>query len=111
MLKTWMTTIKKCPDAAYRSEGANYPSVVIEIFYSQTQKNLADIAKNYIIGTGSNIGIVIDFDLDYKNTRQASVLCWRPFKEIEDGEEIGICKQVMDEVFNFPSSYQISSGI
>lgn len=70
----------------------------VEISYSQNRKDFADVVENYIIGTSSNIATVIGFDLEYKKTKHVSVLCWRPATEVENDEEIGICKQVMDEV-------------
>jgi hypothetical protein len=54
---------KRSPDASLAHADAQYPSIVIETSYSQTQKNLARLADDYVCGSDGNIAVVLGFDI------------------------------------------------
>jgi hypothetical protein len=56
---------KRSPDASLAHTDAQYPSIVIETSYSQTRKNLARLANDYICGYDGNIAAVLKFDIQY----------------------------------------------
>ncbi|KAH0556342.1 hypothetical protein GP486_005730 [Trichoglossum hirsutum] len=65
------------PDEAFCHETAEFPRVVIEVSYTQKQKDLNRLADNYIVGSGGSIGLVIGLDFD-RVEEEARVLLWRP---------------------------------
>lgn len=99
----------RCPDATFfhrGSEQANYPTLVLEVSYSQQRKHLPRLADNYIIGSRHAIRCVLGLDLSYTRARSsfsgsdrsASLSIWRADveKDEEDGEPIGICACHLD---------------
>ena len=60
------------PNALFRHLDEPYPRVVIEVSYTQKRKDLAAIAKNYIIGSNGDIGVVIGLDVKYHSSKQAN---------------------------------------
>lgn len=93
-------------DQNFRYQGAMWPSVVLEISYSQKRKDLPRLAYSYIRGSGGNIKVVVGLDIEYTaprkqpRTKMATVSVWR-YKLVKDrkGEEEGACVQVVkDEV-------------
>lgn len=66
------------PDAQFRHDEAQYPGVVIEVSYSQKQRDLRSIVDNYILGSDGNIRVVVCLDVDYRNGKHATLSVWRP---------------------------------
>ncbi|OBT69378.1 hypothetical protein VE03_01139 [Pseudogymnoascus sp. 23342-1-I1] len=50
---------KHDPDALFRHSKAQFPGVVIEVSYSQKRKDLARLADDYILGSDSDIRVVV----------------------------------------------------
>jgi hypothetical protein len=82
--KTNLKYPRRCPDAAFRHSAATYPSVVLEVSFSQKRKDLPYLADSYIIGSGGSIGVVIALDLEYyrkdvkgSQSKEATISMWR----------------------------------
>lgn len=69
---------KHDPDAQFRHSQAQFPGVVIEVSYSQKRKDLERLADDYILGSDTNIRVVIGLDIEYKTGKQATLSVWRP---------------------------------
>ncbi len=74
----------RSPDIAFTHIEAKHPGLIIEVSYSQEQKDIAKIADDYILGTEGNIRTVLGLDLSYKNTKRhttpdksARISVWR----------------------------------
>src|SRR2546421_10954472 len=78
---------KHSPDSAFAYHGSRYPHVVIEVSYSQKQKDLPYLADAYIVESDEKIGVVIGLDIGYKETKKATLSVWRP-RDVLEGEEI-----------------------
>ncbi|KAH0556226.1 hypothetical protein GP486_005847 [Trichoglossum hirsutum] len=83
---------KRTPDTAFGPATVLYPTVVLEISYSQKRKDLRYIADDYIIGSGGSIGVVIGLDVEYRkktskrtSSKMATVSMWR--RKIWMGED------------------------
>jgi hypothetical protein len=90
---------KRSPDASLAHADAQYPSIVIETSYSQTQKNLAHLADDYVCGSDGNIAVVLGFDIQYGvQSKRAALSVWRPrtVKDEEGAEEARILETVSD---------------
>jgi hypothetical protein len=69
----------KDPDSSWRYGKGCYPSVILEVAYSLTTKNLAKFAKEYIMDTAAEIRTVIRVDIDYRTkVNSARISVWRP---------------------------------
>ncbi|KAG8408025.1 hypothetical protein J3459_018261 [Metarhizium acridum] len=66
------------PDAQFRHLRAQYPGVVIEVSYTQKRKELAHIAEDYILGSKGSVRVVIGLDIEYRNSKKATLSVWRP---------------------------------
>jgi hypothetical protein len=66
------------PDLSFQHNEARYPSVIIEVSYSQKKKDLPYLADDYILGSHGNIKVVVGLDLDYRGTKTATLSIWRP---------------------------------
>jgi hypothetical protein len=91
---------KRSPDASLAHVDAQYPSIVIETSYSQTQKNLAHLADDYVYGSDGNIAVVLVFDIQYGvQSKRAALSVWRPrmVKDEEGGEEALILETISDQ--------------
>ena len=93
-------TIRHDPDMSYKHLDAQYPGVIIEVSYSQKQKDLLRLADDYILESDSSIKLVIGLDLEYRGTKRASILMWRPRIVIneQDGNEELVAEQVVNKV-------------
>jgi hypothetical protein len=67
---------QRCPDAQYGLQGENFPGVIIEVAYSH--KNLAELAKDYIVLSRGRTRAVIGFDIYYgkANNKTATMSKW-----------------------------------
>ncbi|KAI9734349.1 MAG: hypothetical protein M1834_002455 [Cirrosporium novae-zelandiae] len=68
---------KHDPDAQFGHSQAAYPGVVIEVSYSQKQKDLARLADDYILGSDGNIRVVINLSVEYRGSKKATLSVWR----------------------------------
>lgn len=66
------------PDAAFRFKADEYARVVLEVSSPQKRKELPRVAKDYILGSGGNIGTVIGLELNHNNTNEGRLSIWRP---------------------------------
>lgn len=91
---------KHDPDAQFQHSTAQYPGVVIEVSYSQKRKDLARLADDYILGSDSDIRVVIGLDIEYNANKEAALSVWRPNIETnEAGEKELVAKQtIIDQV-------------
>ncbi|KAF7858464.1 hypothetical protein EAF04_009064 [Stromatinia cepivora] len=89
------------PDAQFRHPRARFPGVVIEVSYSQKRKDLGRLADDYIIGSNGNIKVVVGLDVEYKNTKKATLSVWRwGTKTNEAGKNVLVSKLVVaNQVF------------
>ncbi|KAL9567457.1 hypothetical protein ACKAV7_008407 [Fusarium commune] len=90
---------KREPDIQFQYPDTTYPSVVVEVSYSQDGKDLRRLAQDYILYSDGEVKLVIGLDLHYRN-EPSTVSLWRPeFTEIEDGLELGISEEVKQVPF------------
>ena len=77
------------PDASFGHKDAKYPRVVIEISYSQKRKDLSRLADDYILESNGNVRIVVGLDIEYRESKRATLSVWRPqvVKSERDGRE------------------------
>jgi len=69
---------KHDPDAQFQHSKAQFPGIVIEVSYSQKRKDLERLADDYILGSDSNIRVVVGLDIEYKSSKKATLSVWRP---------------------------------
>jgi hypothetical protein len=83
------------PDISFKHKDAKWPSVVIEVSYSQKRKDLWRLADDYIIGSDGNIKAVVGLDIEYRGPQTASLSIWRPQVKVsdEDGQKELIATQ------------------
>lgn len=88
------------PDAAFKHGDARWPGIIIEVSFSQKEKELKDLAEDYILGSDGNIRVVIGLDIEYKQSKKATISVWRPqYVEHRDGREDLVSMQtVMNQV-------------
>ncbi|MCJ1281277.1 hypothetical protein MMC26_000595 [Xylographa opegraphella] len=90
---------RRDPDKEFRYEGAKYPSLVIEIAYSQRRKNLSKLADQYIVESSGQIRIVIGIQLDYKESKIAIVSVWCPIYRADDRGRFLDSEEILSEEF------------
>ena len=71
---------------------------MLEVAYSQKEKDLRDLAERYILGSDGNIRIVVGLGLNYRQPGKATISIWRPEIVMEDGTEHLECVQKVAEV-------------
>ncbi|KAH7018731.1 hypothetical protein B0J12DRAFT_396365 [Macrophomina phaseolina] len=84
----------RSPDFQLHHDDARWPSLVIEISYSQKRKALPKLAYDYLRGSLGNIQAVVGLDVEYAppgdksrpGSQQAAVLVWRESAVVEEGE-------------------------
>ncbi|KAH6708922.1 hypothetical protein BKA61DRAFT_615088 [Leptodontidium sp. MPI-SDFR-AT-0119] len=101
------------PDAQFQHSRAQYPGVVIEVSYSQKRRDLPHLADDYILGSDSNIQVVVGVDIEYggDKARMATFSMWEDDVELdEDGENVLVAKQTIDnQVFRNSNGEAASS--
>lgn len=107
--------VPRSPDASYyHAHDRKIPTMVVEVSYSQQRKEMLRLAESYIVDSRHEIRCVIGLDIPYKRQRvtgkakksgqvtqegeMATVSVWRPDTQIEDGEEVGVCRVDVDAV-------------
>lgn len=88
------------PDSSFQCIYAKFPALVIETSYSQKRKDLSRLADDYILGSHGNIKLVLGLDIEYRNSKTATVSVWEYEEGIEeDGvPHVGVKKIVDDKV-------------
>lgn len=81
------TYSRREPDASFGHRQAHYPGVIVEVCYSQKSRRLPHLADEYILNTDGSVNAVIAFDIDYGNSKRATVSIWRPEYITVDGVE------------------------
>jgi hypothetical protein len=84
------------PDSSFQHIDATYPSLVIEISFSQKRKDLPQLADDYIIGSRGNIKLVIGFDIEYRYNKSATISIWESKEKIEDGVLYHYAEKIVD---------------
>lgn len=80
------------PDIQFKRKGYRFPRLVIEIAYSQNGKDLARLAKSYILGSAGNVRQVIGIEIEYRNKNRTKSLLegritvWEPCSKWEDNK-------------------------
>ncbi|KAK4998894.1 hypothetical protein LTR66_001955 [Elasticomyces elasticus] len=94
------------PDAAFRHKQASWPSVVLEVSYSQKRKDMSKLAYRYIRNSEASIKLVVGLDIEYTSprrrtkTKEATVSVWRPGLVEEEGKTFQDAVQVVqNDVF------------
>ncbi|TKA62863.1 hypothetical protein B0A49_13556 [Cryomyces minteri] len=109
----------RSPDHAFGYKDARWPSLVLEVSYSQKRQDLSDIAYNYVQGSGGSIKTVVGLDVEYtrpgkaSKTKMATANVWR-YKLVrdEEGEKAGDCVQdIKDESFRSHSGDSSSGNL
>ncbi|SLM35946.1 hypothetical protein LPUS_05356 [Lasallia pustulata] len=92
---------KHDPDTQFRHSKARYPSVVIEVSHSQKRKDLERLADDYILGSESEIRVVVGLDIEYKMNKKATLSVWQPSIVINEAGEKELITQkiITNEVF------------
>lgn len=87
---------KHDPDMQFQHLKAQYPGVVIEVSHSQKRKDLARLADDYILGSDSDIRVVVGLDIEYKTNKKATISVWRPsIVSNEAGEKELVAQQIV----------------
>lgn len=87
---------KHDPDAQFHHSDAPYAAVVLEVSYAQKRKDLARLADDYILGSDSDIRVVIGLDIEYRGSKKATVSVWRPNVITNDvGEKELVAEQIV----------------
>ena len=73
---SWINIILTNPDAIFFCTNTHWPCLV-EISYSQKREDLKYSADNDILGSNGDISVVIGLDIEYKNSKQATLSVWR----------------------------------
>ena len=128
--------VRRSPDATfYHPSQPEYPTLVVEVSYSQQQKDLPLLAESYIIDSSHAICAVVGFKIPYlppntysspkaesaelSDKKMATFSMWRPGleytgAEAADGtrEAVGVCSQVKkDFIFRAPAGFGIDSTL
>jgi hypothetical protein len=94
------------PDAAFKHIDAQWPGIVIEVSFSQKEKELKDLAEDYILGSDGNIQVVIGLNIEYKQSKKATFSVWRPqYVKHEDGQEYFVSMQIISDQVRKPVRY------
>jgi hypothetical protein len=101
------------PDRTFIHTDAQWPGVVIEVVFSQKEKDLRDLAEKYILGSDGNICVVIGLNIEYRNSTQATVSVWQlGYNMLEDRQSELICKQmVVNEVNKFRANLYVYASL
>ncbi|PVH67721.1 hypothetical protein DL98DRAFT_442935 [Cadophora sp. DSE1049] len=91
------------PDAVFKHIDAQWPCIVIEVSSSEKEKELNDLAEDYILGSDGNIPCVVGLNIEYKQSKKATFSVWQPqYIEHDDGQECLVSAQTVfrDELGN-----------
>ena len=79
--------------------------VVIKVLYLQKKRDLLHLADDYILGSDTNIQVIVGLDIEYGagKEKMATWSVWEPetVRDDDDGEDVLIVKMTVDgEVFS-----------
>ncbi|KAI9766497.1 MAG: hypothetical protein M1840_006454 [Geoglossum simile] len=81
----------RSPDAAFRCNGARYPSIIIETSFSHAWQIT-------ILGSYGNIKMVVGLDIEYRGSKRATVSVWESDMGLdEDGTPYLRAKKTVDD--------------
>lgn len=88
------------PDAAFTHRNAQWPGIIIEVSFSQKNKSLKGLAEDYILGSDGNIRVVVGLNIEYKQSKKATISVWRPqyVKQRDGREDLVSMQTVLDQV-------------
>lgn len=94
---------RRDPDMQFKYTGAQYPSLIVEIAYTQSRKdggkNLMALAEQYITESSGSIQTVIGISLDYQRGKKATVSIWHPKYGLDvQGEYLAADETVISQV-------------
>ena len=107
---------KRSPDATlFHPAQPKLPTVVIEVAYSQHQKDMPRLAESYIIDSSHAIQAVVGFKIPYLQPvgqaksksnadKTAWLSIWRPGIDRSGEDDIGIVSSYLHSAYNHPSS-------
>ncbi|TKA59941.1 hypothetical protein B0A49_12710, partial [Cryomyces minteri] len=98
---------KRSPDHCYQYKGGRWPTLVLEVSYSQKREDLDDVAYSFVRGSHGNINTVVGLDVEYKppekprKTKKATLNVWRYARvRNSEGRDVADCvREVQDEPF------------
>ncbi|MCJ1404966.1 hypothetical protein MMC11_008192 [Xylographa trunciseda] len=104
---------RRDPDMQFKYKGARYPSLILEIAYSQSRKgsgkDLTELADQYITESSGSIRTVIGISIDYQRTKQATVSIWHPKYGLdEQGEYLAADATVMSQEFRTANGTRVT---
>ena len=100
---------RRDPDMQFTYTGALYPSLIVEIAYTQSRKgggkNLMALAEQYITESNGSIRTVIGISLDYRDTKKATLSIWHPKYGLDvQGEYLAADETVISQVRKIDTS-------
>ncbi|KAL5430079.1 hypothetical protein PMIN07_007484 [Paraphaeosphaeria minitans] len=96
------TMSKHEPDASFWHDDAQYPSVIIEVIYSQKRKRVSQLAEDSLLDSDASVQVVVGLDIEYgqKGSRRATLSVWRThLAHTGDGDELRVVQVIADEAF------------
>ncbi|OQU96337.1 hypothetical protein CLAIMM_02435 [Cladophialophora immunda] len=85
--------VQRDPDAQFGLEGRSKPTLIIEVAWSQSKKDLERMALEYIKCTQGEIRAVVGLDVDYAQWKSARLTVWRAV--VNDKELVGVSSESM----------------
>lgn len=87
------------PDIQFGHKDSIYPGVIIEISNSQSEKELAYLADQYVVRTSGCVQMVIGIKLGHPRSLKAELSVWRPHVIEESGQRYLVSKnEISSEV-------------
>ena len=108
---------KHSPDSSFARIDKKSPHLIIETSFSQKRKDLPRLADDYILGSHGNVKLVLGLDIEYRNTKTATVSVWEYEEGIEeDGVRYISVKKIVDEkviyyILTFPKYYDLKTNL
>lgn len=73
------------PDSQYRYKSNVWPAVIIEVAYLQPEKQLEELAKDYISGSDGRVKLVITLNIEYEAKMvRGDFSIWRPIWKVSE---------------------------
>ena len=96
------------PDEQLQLMGKKYPSLVIEVAKSQIHKrggkDLTKLADKYIVESSGNIQTVLGLEIEYRESRKATLTVWHPLMGSDALGEFLAAEAAVSEVCLEPKS-------
>lgn len=96
---------RRDPDTQFGYWGTQYPTLVVEIAYSQRIKHLPRLADHYIVESSGRIQMVIGIKLDYRGSKTATVSVWCPLYGSDSEGRFLASEQILSEVCEIKDLY------